>query len=461
MTPTGTIAGRVTGRSGEPLAYAAVQALKYAYQDGKRILTVAQATTTDDHGDYRLIWLYSGQYLVVASARTTPANPLIATPPMRPGGTILASDLPFRGPLLLNPPAGLMEGTNLVKRISGDGSIREESWLPTYYPATTDRTTATAIDVVATSTGSTVTGIDITLAPSAVQKIRGRVIGGSQATVSLADNGQGTLGQVINKNVSPIDGSFEFSGVLPGPYVLSAQDRSGLLSSRMPVLVADRDVENLAIGLSPGIPLSVLVSLEGVPPELWDSYAPLVAMLRSEFDRPFGVRAPMKPGAPSAFAPVPPGDYEFDISLILRNDRKPLHIKSLRVGREDALNRVHLTSDTKDPLLQVVLTTETGSVEGIAIGRAGDPAANCTVVLVPEYARMRASLYKTLVTNSDGRFRFQEIPPGNYKLFAWDDIETGAWQDAEFMRPYESRGRAIRISENGKEEAQLNVIYNP
>src|SRR5204862_3696127 len=38
MTPTGTIAGRITGRGGEPLAYATVQALKYGYQDGKRIL---------------------------------------------------------------------------------------------------------------------------------------------------------------------------------------------------------------------------------------------------------------------------------------------------------------------------------------------------------------------------------------------------------------------------------------
>ena len=82
-------------------------------------------------------------------------------------------------------------------------------------------------------------------------------------------------------------------------------------------------------------------------------------------------------------------------------------------------------------------------------------------MLVPTNARKRTALYKTLVTGSDGKFRFQEIPPGDYKLFAWEDIETGAWENAEFMRPYESRGRAVRVSENGKEEVQLNVIYNP
>ncbi|MNC94822.1 hypothetical protein D3C83_117790 [compost metagenome] len=65
------------------------------------------------------------------------------------------------------------------------------------------------------------------------------------------------------------------------------------------------------------------------------------------------------------------------------------------------------------------------------------------------------------MTGSDGKFRFQEIPPGDYKLFSWEDIEIGAWQDVEYIRPYESRGRAVRVSENSKEDVRLNVIYNP
>jgi hypothetical protein len=55
MIPTGTIAGRIIGRSGEPIPYASVQALTYLYQEGKRVLSVSQATTTDDRGEYRLL----------------------------------------------------------------------------------------------------------------------------------------------------------------------------------------------------------------------------------------------------------------------------------------------------------------------------------------------------------------------------------------------------------------------
>ena len=71
------------------------------------------------------------------------------------------------------------------------------------------------------------------------------------------------------------------------------------------------------------------------------------------------------------------------------------------------------------------------------------------------------SLYQTLVTGSDGRFRFQGISPGDYKVFAWEDIETGAWANIEYMRPFESRGQAVRVSENSREAMQLRVMDTP
>jgi hypothetical protein len=157
---------------------------------------------------------------------------------------------------------------------------------------------------------------------------------------------------------------------------------------------------------------------------------------------------------------VPPGNYQLSLQQpALREDQKRFHIKSIRLGREDAFETIRVSPGATD-VLEVVLTTESGSVEGTAIGRAGDPAANVTIVLVPANARKRTSLYSSLVTGNDGKFRFQEVPTGDYKLFAWDDVETGAWANAEFIAPYESRGRAVRISGNGKEEVQLNVIYN-
>ena len=472
MVPTGAIAGRITGRSGEPLAYATVQALRYMYQEGQRILAVVQTTTTDDRGEYRLFWLTNGKYVVVAGPRSSPISTGVVAP-LRPGEAIRWNGL--IGPLGMTSDA-LLEGSNLTKRILEDGSVLEESWMPTYYPATTDRAQASAVDVTA---GSTVTGIDVTLGPSPVQTIRGRVTGitpGSQATVALASATQGMLGQIISKGASTIDGSFVFAGVLPGSYFLTAQDRAGLVATPMAVLVGDRDVDNLSIALAPAVRVSVRITAEGLTPGSSDPFYGLNGTLRPELENPQSGGSPanvrsanmqLSAGNVIVLPNVAPGDYQFNISqpvvfsqTSLRENVKPLYIKSIRLGREDAFGTIHISSNTSE-VLEVVLTTETGSVEGVAIGRAGDPAANVTVVLVPTNARKRTALYQTLVTGSDGKFRFQGVPPGDYKLFAWEDIETGAWENAEFMRPYESRGRAVRVSENGKEAVELNVIYNP
>ena len=467
MTPTGTITGRITGSSGEPLAYASVQALKAVYQEGKRIYATVQSTITDDRGDYRLFWLTSGKYIVVAGARSAPIGNSVSRP-LRPGESG-AEDALFAAVRSLSEfqLAGTqLEGSNLTKRILEDGSTREESWMPTYYPATTDRAQATPVDVTA---GATVSGINITLGPSPVQTIRGRVSGFSgQATVAIASGMPGTAARITAKGASTIDGAFEFSGVVPGPYVLTAQDRAGGVSSPVAVLVGDRDVEGVSIVAAPAVQLSVRVTAEGLPQGALENSG-FAASLRPDLEATQGAFLPnvraqnilIRLGTGLTFANLAPGDYQLDISQPgLQDNMKPLYIKSMRLGREDALGGFRIASDTTDSL-QVVFTTESGSVEGVALGRTGDPAPNVTVVLVPTNARKRMALYQTLVTASDGRFRFQGIPPGDYKLFAWEDVETGAWANAEFMRTYESRGRSVRVSENGKEEVQLSVITNP
>jgi hypothetical protein len=469
LLPTGTISGRITGRSGEPLPFATVQALRYLYQEGKRILTVAQTTTTDDRGEYRLFWLNGGSYVVVAGQRNGPGRPGLVGP-LRPGQVVRNAVLQIG----LAPGDALLEGRSLGRHILEDGTVQDESWMPTYYPGTMDRAQATAVEV---TVGATTTGINITLGPSPVQKIRGRVAGivpGRQVMVTLGPASQGMLGQVINETPSNLDGSFEFAGVLPGVYFLTAVDRSGLASTPQAVLVGDRDVENVSIALEPAITLTVKITMEGAPGQGTLS-APIFGVLRPDLESlqggtPGNVRAAnIQLGTGNVMVlSGAPGNYQFEIggTMILmaegvvRENSKPYFIKSMRLGRDDALNGFLLSASTPS-VLDVVLTTEAGSVSGVATGRAGDPAGNVTVVLVPTNARKRSAFYQAMVTGSDGKFSFQGIAPGDYKLFAWDDIENGAWENAEFVRPYESRGRAVRISENSKDDVQLNVIYNP
>ena len=60
------IAGRVVDEDGDPLAHVHIQALRYAYQDGRRQLVPQKFAETDDQGYYRIPGLTVGRYQVSA-----------------------------------------------------------------------------------------------------------------------------------------------------------------------------------------------------------------------------------------------------------------------------------------------------------------------------------------------------------------------------------------------------------
>jgi hypothetical protein len=61
------------------------------------------------------------------------------------------------------------------------------------------------------------------------------------------------------------------------------------------------------------------------------------------------------------------------------------------------------------------------------------------------------------LTDASGRFQFQRIPPGEYKLLAWEDVEENFWQDPDFIRKYDDRGRSVRIDAGTKENFEIRA----
>ena len=58
----------------------------------------------------------------------------------------------------------------------------------------------------------------------------------------------------------------------------------------------------------------------------------------------------------------------------------------------------------------------------------------------------------------DGQFHFKSVPPGEYKLFAWEDVESGAWLDPDFIKPLDDKGKSVTIRADGQENADLVAI---
>ena len=75
-------------------------------------------------------------------------------------------------------------------------------------------------------------------------------------------------------------------------------------------------------------------------------------------------------------------------------------------------------------------------VEGVVLDAKQQPAKGALVALIPDATRQsRISLFKTVRTDDNGRYSIQGIAPGDYSLYAFEDIDSGAYLDPDFIKP--------------------------
>jgi len=78
---------------------------------------------------------------------------------------------------------------------------------------------------------------------------------------------------------------------------------------------------------------------------------------------------------------------------------------------------------------------------------------------VPEASRRtQYRLYKPQTTDQYGRFELRGIAPGDYKLFSWEEVESGAWEDPEFLKPFEEKGERISLQDGDQKTLNLTTI---
>ena len=107
--------------------------------------------------------------------------------------------------------------------------------------------------------------------------------------------------------------------------------------------------------------------------------------------------------------------------------------------------------------LSVTIGLRAAFVTGAVLDEDGRPVASATVVLAPE-RRRRIDLFRNVTTDQYGRFLIQGIAPGKYRLFAFDDVESGAWRDPDFLAEWEDAAEEIELEEGGREAVELELI---
>jgi len=415
MVPAAVITGHVYDEDGEPIEYAQVSAMHYMYVRGQRQLMANQSRQTNDLGEFRLFGLSPGQYFVQAT---------------------------FRADRFGNAKT-------------------KQGYVPVYYPGVPDAERAAPITVQG---GSEFSGVDISLQPIRALSVKGNVLnagcGGTAqgAMVFLREqNPNQNFGWQNSMRPANAQGAFEIPNVIPGSYYLYAQlfDEGKQCLGRQALEVADSDIEGVTLTVAPGVEIKGHLGVDGQSDSNVGSLA--VNLVPKIITLPFGGGRSDSAKADGSFLikNVSDGEYEINVDNLPENS----FVKSARLGGIDVLT-AGVTVDSKQApgSLEIVVSPNGANVDGV-ISKDQQPFPGCTVTLVPDPPhRGEKRLFKSTTTDQNGHFVFQGVPPGDFKVFAWEKIEPDAYTSPEFLQPYEKLGESVHITEGSRNSVQVDLI---
>jgi hypothetical protein len=499
------MSGRVITSDGEAAPNHTVSAHTYRYANGQRSLAEVATAQTNDLGEYRLFWLEPGDYFVSVTNDAPQDETAI--------GTVDVAQ--SRG------ARGNREGIQVLTAIGGRGGVLAEALgagnPPIYYPGTLDPENAIPITVAASAE---VRGVDFNLRPMRAATVSGRVTapfpltaanpvvatgprgrGGNAGAVAAAQvlrpagppiqinlsrigSGRaglaGLIGLRLGSTLVNADGTFEIKGVAPGEYNLMANTRDANgqeYSARTRVSVGTADVANVVAALRPGADINGRILLSGTPPAQFRMTNLRVSLVAEDGSGPalfeFLPAAGARGNAAVNLQALTGGRSEAvleDGTFTLKNVGameyrvqvaglpQGAYVQAGRIGSNDALN-TPFTVDDPQSLLQLQIAFSPGRVTGVVTDSRGMPTPGAQAVLVPDEARRgRNDSYFNATTNQEGQFNFNNVPPGSYKLFAWESVPAGAWQYPDFIRRYEDRGQTLTVNPNGTTSMEGKLI---
>jgi hypothetical protein len=414
LTPAAVITGHVYDEDGEPLAEARVLVLRRALDRGQGELVTERWSETNDRGEFRAFGLPPGQYYV--RAESNPDEERGPTP--APGG-----------------------------------------YLAMYYPGTSDAGRASPVIV---HSGEEIPGIDITLQPVHTFTIRGRVlnsIGGrpSQQTDIVLVRREPGIMEHRHDLVTDPQGAFEIRNVSPGSYSLHAMIRDGERSyaARMPVEVTNADIDGVTLTITRGLDIRGQLRTEGATLASLGSLNVHVVPKNESRGFGHGGEDSVKGDGSFLLGNVADGDYDLYVSRLPEG----FFLKSARLdGNEVLSSGITIDAEQAPKLLEIVVSANGAQIEGV-VQKDQQPFSGAAVVLVPDSAhRDNRYLFDETTTDQYGHFLLRGIAPGDYKLFAWENVESGAYRSAGFLQAFEERGRSVQVTEGARLTVQLDLI---
>jgi protocatechuate 3,4-dioxygenase beta subunit len=454
MIPSGAISGRVYDNKGEPAMNAQVHAWRISYAEGWRKALPITSVITNDLGEYRVFGLPPGQYYV--SAQPDPPSFVRS-----PAYVSLAPPLP--GMIVMSNTSGGSGGFP----DPANPMAYSATYAPTYFGGSTSEFTATPITVRA---GADIRGMGIPVERIPMVSLTGTVLDSStrepiRATLTITPFATNTwftsltvinvTGGVLSVSASrggsvAANGQFRTEAVPHGSYLITAiADVGGRRLAGQ--ALADTRSTNPA-----GVQISVAPAFEVPGRIVFEGTAPVPAIkigLTSTANPSLDIPAvAVSTDGSFLLRGVVPGHYLAQISSLSN-----AFVKSVRLGSIDVLNDGLRLERLPEGRLEVVIAGNPAKVSGTVMDADRQPAAGITSVLVPD-DRQRLDLYRSVITDTSGQYRFENVAPAGYKLFAWEDVEKNAWLDRAFLSMVEDQGVPLALNAGAATNIALTAI---
>ena len=407
------ITGTVFDPNGERAAATLVQAFRTVYSVRGPQLRSVLSVPTDDLGEFRLFRLRPGQYYV--SASLSDRDQRIAT-------------------------SGLRLSPNLSKPDEGFPAVYFGGG---YSPSTSQ--------VVGLAPNTDASGLQIFLKDGRRFAISGRLVSPEPsicARVALVPEG-GVLNPDTDFVVETCN-TFRIEGVSPGIYYLLAMNDQ-YVSEITPVSIVDRDAQNV------GLPLSRLVEISGrvSGPGVRSLAGVRVILSRSVREISQVMTAPVAAAGTFSLR-IGRGTYDVSVSPL----PEASFIDSIRYKVGNGLTAPIRVDFGAPGRLEILLAVSNVRAEGVVVDRSARPVPGAEVVLVPRANRNRADRYFATTADAGGNFRVGGIPPGDYVVFAFEEVEPQAYYafsyDPSLFTSYIGKGQIL--SAGGDSQMRLVAI---
>jgi hypothetical protein len=212
------------------------------------------------------------------------------------------------------------------------------------------------------------------------------------------------------------------------------------------------------VAVGAGIDLTGRILLEGR--ESLD-YSEVRLFLRDPEQNFNGVAgAIVKPDGSLTIENVAEGTYQVSVWGQPPGYSPDFYLKFARANGEDVLEKgLTVGAGSARGPLEIVLSSASTRIEGTVTDENDLPSAGVVVALVPEGERRHQfRLYKDTTTDQYGQFILRGVAPGTYKLFSWKEVENNAWEDPDFLAPFETKGTNITAEEYSHIAIQLKLI---